>query len=72
MTVSLENGPRRSHQCIGERDGDNIGMSPRLEIREPPSQPVRLLPMMAADGARVLTKRKLRTILLLRPIARPC
>jgi hypothetical protein len=51
VTVSLENGPRRSHQFIGERDGDNIGMSPRLEIREPSSQAVRLLPMMTADGA---------------------
>ena len=51
MTVSLENGPSRSHQFIRERDDDDVGMSPRLEIREPPSQAVRLLPMMTADGA---------------------
>jgi hypothetical protein len=50
--VSLEHGPGRSHQFVRERDDDDVGMSPRLEIREPPSQPVRLLPMMTADGAR--------------------
>jgi hypothetical protein len=54
--VSLEHGPGRSHQFVRERDDDDVGMSPRLEIREPPSQPVRLLPMMTADGARPMNE----------------
>ena len=49
--VSLEHGPGRSHQFVRERDGNNIGMSSRLEIREPSSQAVRLLVMMTADGS---------------------
>ena len=51
MTVSLEHGPRRSHQFIRERDGDHIRMGPGLETREPSSQAVRLLVMMTADGS---------------------
>jgi hypothetical protein len=49
--ISLKNGPRRSHQFVREGDDDHIRMSPRFKTREPPSQAVRPLTMMTADGA---------------------
>ena len=49
--VSLEYGPGRAHQFVRKRDDDDVGMSPRLETREPPAQTVRFLAMMPADRA---------------------
>jgi hypothetical protein len=38
-------------QRVRECDDDHVRMGPGLEIREPPSQAVRPMPMMTADGA---------------------
>ena len=51
MGVSLQDSPGRSHQFVRERDDDHVRMGPGLEAREPPSQAVRLLAMMTADGS---------------------